>query len=361
MLNTLGIGAVLPNLADTDPARWLTAADMFHAATAAGAAALGAEARLGRIAVGMTADLVGYRLDSTVFTPLNDPVRQLVYAERGANLALSVVDGRVVIRDGKLQGVDEVALLREAQAAHAALIGDLVASQADTRALQARHRGGLSHVAQLPDRARPSRRPAARQQHRGSRGGMMAESTHRRGGHRLTMSRVSHAYLGVPALSDISLEVAPGSLTALLGPSGCGKTTLLRVIAGFLRQTAGSVLVDGAAIDGVPPVTRHIGIVFQNYALFPHMSVARNIGYGLRARGHRGPHGGDAAAGPDGDVRRTPARRAVGRPAAARRAGARARGRTEDHAARRAVLGARQEACASTCRSRSRRCCSAPA
>jgi guanine deaminase len=132
MLNALGTGAVLPKLAHPDPARWLTAADMFHAATAAGATALGWGARLGRLAVGMTADLVGYRLDSTTFTPLNDPVRQLVYAERGANLALAVVDGRVVMRDGTLQLVDETALLREAQAAHAALIDDLVASQADT-------------------------------------------------------------------------------------------------------------------------------------------------------------------------------------------------------------------------------------
>jgi putative spermidine/putrescine transport system ATP-binding protein len=104
-------------------------------------------------------------------------------------------------------------------------------------------------------------------------------------GHQLTVSRVSHAYAGVPALTEISLDIPPGSLTALLGPSGCGKTTLLRVIAGFIRQTAGSILVDGVAIDDMAAAERSIGIVFQNYALFPHMSVTRNVGYGLRARG----------------------------------------------------------------------------
>jgi putative spermidine/putrescine transport system ATP-binding protein len=108
-------------------------------------------------------------------------------------------------------------------------------------------------------------------------------------GHRVTVSSLSHAYAGVPALSDVSLEVAPGSLVALLGPSGCGKTTLLRIIAGFMRQTRGSVSVDGVPIDDVPAAKRKVGIVFQNYALFPHMTVAGNVGYGLTARGERGP------------------------------------------------------------------------
>ena len=107
-------------------------------------------------------------------------------------------------------------------------------------------------------------------------------------GHRVSIQAVSHAYAGVPALSDVSLEVEPGSLVALLGPSGCGKTTLLRIIAGFVRQTRGSVRVDGAPIDDVPAADRKVGIVFQNYALFPHMTVAGNVGYGLSARGERG-------------------------------------------------------------------------
>jgi len=106
-------------------------------------------------------------------------------------------------------------------------------------------------------------------------------------GHRVAIQRVSHAYAGVPALSDVSLDVAPGTLLALLGPSGCGKTTLLRIVAGFVRQTRGSVQVDGVPIDDLPAAAREVGIVFQNYALFPHMTVAGNVGYGLAARGER--------------------------------------------------------------------------
>ena len=90
------------------------------------------------------------------------------------------------------------------------------------------------------------------------------------------------------AVDGVTLAIEPGEVVALLGPSGCGKTTLLRVIAGFIRQSAGRVMVDGAAIDHLPANQRNIGIVFQNYALFPHMSVAENVAYGLRARGVRG-------------------------------------------------------------------------
>jgi putative spermidine/putrescine transport system ATP-binding protein len=91
------------------------------------------------------------------------------------------------------------------------------------------------------------------------------------------------------AVDGVTLAIEPGEVVALLGPSGCGKTTLLRVIAGFVRQAAGRVRVDGAPIDHLPANQRNIGIVFQNYALFPHMTVAENVAYGLRARGVRGP------------------------------------------------------------------------
>jgi putative spermidine/putrescine transport system ATP-binding protein len=90
------------------------------------------------------------------------------------------------------------------------------------------------------------------------------------------------------AVDGVTLAIKPGEVVALLGPSGCGKTTLLRVIAGFVRQAAGRVLVDGAAIDHLPANQRNVGIVFQNYALFPHMTVTENVAYGLRARGQRG-------------------------------------------------------------------------
>jgi ABC-type Fe3+/spermidine/putrescine transport system ATPase subunit len=86
------------------------------------------------------------------------------------------------------------------------------------------------------------------------------------------------------ALSGVTLELAPGELFTLLGPSGCGKTTLLRIVAGLLPQDAGSVSFDGVPVDGIPPYRRNIGVVFQSYAIFPHLTVRQNIAYGLRAR-----------------------------------------------------------------------------
>lgn len=103
-------------------------------------------------------------------------------------------------------------------------------------------------------------------------------------GHRLDMDGVRVRYGQTLAVRDVTLSVEPGEMLALLGPSGCGKTTLLRTVAGFIRAEAGRVLVDGAAIDHLPPGRRGVGIVFQSYALFPHMSAAENVAYGLEAR-----------------------------------------------------------------------------
>jgi putative spermidine/putrescine transport system ATP-binding protein len=86
------------------------------------------------------------------------------------------------------------------------------------------------------------------------------------------------------AVDDVSLEVAPGELVVLLGPSGCGKTTTLRLIAGFLSPDEGDIRLDDSSIIGLPPHKRDMGIVFQSYALFPHLSVARNIAFGLEMR-----------------------------------------------------------------------------
>ncbi|HYS48170.1 MAG TPA: ATP-binding cassette domain-containing protein, partial [Xanthobacteraceae bacterium] len=88
----------------------------------------------------------------------------------------------------------------------------------------------------------------------------------------------------VTALHEVSLEVRRGELMTLLGPSGCGKTTLLHVVAGFLTPDTGEVAIDGERVTDLPTYRRQIGITFQNYALFPHMSVASNVGYGLRMR-----------------------------------------------------------------------------
>lgn len=85
------------------------------------------------------------------------------------------------------------------------------------------------------------------------------------------------------ALKGVSIALRPSEFVTVLGPSGCGKTTLLRVLAGF-AEYSGRIFVDGASMDGVPAHKRDIGIVFQDYALFPHMTVEQNIGFGLRMR-----------------------------------------------------------------------------
>jgi sulfate transport system ATP-binding protein len=87
------------------------------------------------------------------------------------------------------------------------------------------------------------------------------------------------------ALDNVSLDVARGELLALLGPSGCGKTTLLRVLAGLETPDAGSVLFDGVDVTHTPSAARNVGLVFQHYALFEHMTVFENIAFGLRVRG----------------------------------------------------------------------------
>ena len=90
---------------------------------------------------------------------------------------------------------------------------------------------------------------------------------------------------GVTAVDNVSLDIAEGEFFALLGPSGCGKTTLLRMLAGFEVPTEGEILVDGQQMVGVPPNKRPINMVFQSYAVFPHMSVADNVAYGLKMDG----------------------------------------------------------------------------
>ena len=88
----------------------------------------------------------------------------------------------------------------------------------------------------------------------------------------------------VTAVDRMRLSIARGEFYSLLGPSGCGKTTTLRMIAGFEQPTEGEIFLDGEPIAGIPPFKRNVNTVFQHYALFPHMDVARNVGYGLRQR-----------------------------------------------------------------------------
>jgi iron(III) transport system ATP-binding protein len=100
---------------------------------------------------------------------------------------------------------------------------------------------------------------------------------------------IAKKFGGVVALRDVSLAVAPGEFVCFLGPSGCGKTTLLRIVAGLERQNVGVVQMAGRDVSGLPPSHRNYGIVFQSYALFPNLTVARNVAYGLetRRRGRR--------------------------------------------------------------------------
>ena len=104
----------------------------------------------------------------------------------------------------------------------------------------------------------------------------------------LTLEHVSHAYGGLRAVDDLELSIAPGELVCLVGPSGCGKTTALRIAAGLEALQRGRVLIDGQVVaDGrvdVPPEARGVGLMFQDYALFPHLSVADNVAFGLRGR-----------------------------------------------------------------------------
>ena len=101
---------------------------------------------------------------------------------------------------------------------------------------------------------------------------------------RVSVAAVSKRYGAVEALRSVSLDFEAGRLTAILGPSGCGKTTLLRSIAGFVSVDAGAIRFDGAEVTALPPQQRGTAMVFQSYALWPHMTVFDNVAYGLRLK-----------------------------------------------------------------------------
>ena len=100
----------------------------------------------------------------------------------------------------------------------------------------------------------------------------------------VALEGIAKKFGGYVALRDISLSVGSGEFICFLGPSGCGKTTLLRIIAGLERQNAGTVLMSGRDVSTLPPAMRNYGIVFQSYALFPNLTVGRNVAYGLETR-----------------------------------------------------------------------------
>jgi spermidine/putrescine ABC transporter ATP-binding subunit len=101
----------------------------------------------------------------------------------------------------------------------------------------------------------------------------------------IRFEQVSKCFGQVVAVDDVTLDIAEGEFFALLGPSGCGKTTLLRMLAGFEMPSEGRIFIDGVDVSRVPPNRRPVNIVFQNYAVFPHMNVAENVGYGLKVDG----------------------------------------------------------------------------
>ena len=101
---------------------------------------------------------------------------------------------------------------------------------------------------------------------------------------RVRIEKIVKRFGNTLAIDGVTLDVRAGELFTLVGPSGCGKTTLLRIIAGLLEQDAGSVLFNEDRMDDIPSYQRNIGVVFQNYAIFPHLTVGENIAYGLKAR-----------------------------------------------------------------------------
>ena len=101
----------------------------------------------------------------------------------------------------------------------------------------------------------------------------------------VSLEGLSKSFGDITAVRDLDLHVAPGEFLSMLGPSGSGKTTVLRIIAGFEEATSGTVRLSGVDVTRTPPHARDVNTVFQDYALFPHMTIAENVGYGLRVRG----------------------------------------------------------------------------
>ena len=176
----------------------------------------------------------------------------------------------------------------------------------------------------------------------------MAEPGH------LELVKLTKRYGATVAVDSIDLRVGAGSYCCLLGPSGCGKTSTLRMIAGHESASEGDILIGAANVTDLPPAKRGTAMMFQSYALFPHLSCLDNVAFSLKMRGvdkatRRAQGDGVPQTGRHGHLRPARPGAIVGRTAAARRAGARADHRAADPAARRAAVGARSRSCACAC------------
>ena len=117
-------------------------------------------------------------------------------------------------------------------------------------------------------------------------------------GEAIRIDNVSKRFGETTVVNDVSLTIAKGEFFSLLGPSGCGKTTTLRMLAGFETPTSGQIMLEGEPVDDVPPYRRNVNMVFQSYALFEHLDIANNVGFGLEAA--QGGEGGDPDEGGGG-------------------------------------------------------------
>ena len=158
----------------------------------------------------------------------------------------------------------------------------------------------------------------------------------------VSIERVTKKFGEFVAVYELSLEIYRKELFCLLGASGCGKSTLLRMLAGFEQPSSGRILIDGVDMAGIPPYERPVNMMFQSYALFPHMNVAQNVAFGLKQEktprlGGAQACRGDAGAGQARRIRQTQTAPALGRPASAGRARAQPGQATQTAAARRTL------------------------
>ncbi|MCL2734225.1 MAG: ABC transporter ATP-binding protein, partial [Actinomycetia bacterium] len=159
------------------------------------------------------------------------------------------------------------------------------AGSTDTHQAAADRKGTTAPGAPPADATAPGARPAGAPAAGTTPGGATPAGSPGAAG--IRFDRVTVAYGGTTVLDGLDLTVAPGEVMALLGPSGSGKTTALRAVAGFVRPTSGRVMIGGRDVTDLPPYKRGIGMVVQQYALFPHLRVDQNVAFGLKA--HRTP------------------------------------------------------------------------